>query len=1045
MTASAGALVGTPLSLDQLRLWRALLDCPAQSFRSYGIMKVPGTLTLPRLREAFEQVSRDHDLLRSRLVSIPGMVYPVLMPGKAGSPLYHDLGQLDVDEDRAVDRLEQELASARFSYDESSLVHVCFGRFAGEVLWGLAMPAMLADGPSVEALLTTISRVAADRDASAPGGPLDPPPMPYARICRWRERLIASDEATVGRRLWQEKLSSPGTASRETIIPASRRTPSAAPPEVTRVVARIPGSAATSSSFFAAWYFLLWKLCNGPTAGFHVAAQCDGRSVKDFAGAIGPLERFLPIAVAVDRGQRWRKLADDLARQLDEASEWQDCFAWSDFEDLENSSATMRSFDYGFERLPDVVAGTALAVRRRYSRSERFTLKLDVRCSQGSGLELALYYAPQHISPDHAHALLGAYRHLLEQVAADDTIRLADLTWPDAPRAAAAASATRSAADDVIERFNRIATRYPDRIALSSDEQSLSYAGLHKRADALALTIRNQAPVPESCIAMIGGLSFNTIVGMVAILKAGHYFVHIDPEHPPARTVKVLRECAVKLILHDTALADTPVHMLVDTLGIAATAVSDAEAVSFDGEAPSAGASTPVKHRDQLAYVTYTSGSTGEPNGVMISHASLATQMAWLVEAFGFSREDSWLLKTPLGFDASIWEWMTPLCVGATLVFGGQKLHMDPARIVRSIRDHRVTALQVVPSLLRSLIDEAPAEDLHSLRYVFAGGEPLPPDVCQAINRDWRATLVNLYGPTETTINASSWTVPRPLTSSAEVAIGRPVDGMSACVLDTLGQPLPPNFIGELGLAGSGLARGYAHKPGVTAEKFVPARAGAGQRMYRTGDLASCSEDGTLFYWGRRDSQIKLRGYRVELGEIEAVLSSHGAVKTAAACICTAADNAESAQLIAYIVPRDAASRSDTQVLREYLREHLPEYMVPASIVVLDGLPLTPTGKIDRKLLASHDFLDLYRSASYVAPETSTQATLCEIWRRILDVDVVGIGDHFLELGGQSLLVTRLIGHVRDSFGIEVSPRLIFDFPVLRDFAGQIDHRILRP
>jgi hypothetical protein len=269
MTASVDALVGTPLSLDQLRLWRALRDCPAQSFRSYGIVKVAGTLDLPRLREAFEHVSRSHDLLRSRLVSILGMIYPVLMPGKAGPPVYHDLGHFGVDEDRAVDRMAEQLAFARFSLDESSLVHVCVGRLDGEVLWGLAMPALLADGPSVEALLTTISRVAADRDSGPPDGTLDPPPLPYARICRWRERLIASEETAVGRRLWQDKLSAPDTACRETIVPASRRTQSAALPDITRVAASIPadivarlaadgGSAAASSSFFAAWYFLLW-------------------------------------------------------------------------------------------------------------------------------------------------------------------------------------------------------------------------------------------------------------------------------------------------------------------------------------------------------------------------------------------------------------------------------------------------------------------------------------------------------------------------------------------------------------------------------------------------------------------------------------------------------------------------------------------------------------------------------------------------------------------------------------------------------------------
>jgi amino acid adenylation domain-containing protein len=1056
MTGSVGALVGNPLSLDQLRLWRALVACPAQSFRSYGIVKAAGGLSLPRLREAFEQVSRDHDLLRSRLVSIPGMVYPVLMAGNAGPVVYRDMGSLGGDEDRAVDRMGQELASSRFSLEESSLVDVCFGRLGDRgVLWGLAIPAFLADGPSVEMLLEQVSLVASDMEAGASGRARQSAPLSYGAICQWRERLVESEEAGVGKRLWQERLASYDSALRETILPAARGNPFTQSPDVHRVSTRTsadlaarlagPGGSASASRFFAAWYFLLWKLCNGPAADFYVAAQFDGRSVTDLAGAIGPLERFLPIAATVNPGQAFRRLCDDLAEQIEQANEWQDCFSWSGLDDLEDGSARIRSFDYCFDYCSGFVESAAtLALRRRYSRSEQYQLKLDVLCSHGHGCELALYHDPRHISHDQASELLRAYRHVLEQAAGDDTIRLQDLKWREADRAdtdATAAGRPVSARpiEPVSDRFSRVAAQYPDRIALAGERQSLSYARLNERSDALAQAIRRRAPAPESCIAMIGGLSFNTIIGLVAILKAGHHFVYIDPEHPPARTLKLLRECGATVMLHDGGPSETRARALTDTLGLDDASVIDVDDELSGREAPRGGHRAHAVHPEQLAYVTYTSGSTGEPNGVMISHASLADQMEWLVREFRFSCDDSWLLKTPLGFDASIWEWMTPLCVGGTLVFGGQKLHLDPTRIATRIRDHRVTALQGVPSLLRIMIDEARPEELSSLRYVFAGGEALPPDLCRAIGERWAATLINLYGPTETTINATSWEAPRRLAPWADASIGRPAAGMRAWVLDTLLQPLPPNFMGELYLTGTGLARGYARKPGVTAEKFLPARLGAGQRMYRTGDLVSRDDDGQLFYWGRRDNQVKLRGYRVELGEVEALLSSHDAIKTTAACICAATDNADHAQLIAYVVPRDPARRPDTQDLREYLRARLPEYMVPASIIALDGLPLRPSGKVDRKMLASPDFVDLHRTSAYAAPQTSTQETLCDIWRRILDLETVGIGDDFLKLGGQSLLVTRLVGHVREALGIEISPRLVFDFPVLRDFAEQID------
>jgi amino acid adenylation domain-containing protein len=1055
MKNSVNALVGNPLSLDQLRLWRAMLDCPAQSFRSYGIVKVAGNLSLARLRDAFEHVSRDYDLLRSRLVRIPGMVYPVLMSGNAGPAVYCDMGVFDGDNSSAVERMAHELVSYRFPLEGSSLIYVCFGQLkTGEALWGLAAPSFLADGPSVEILLKRISRVASNGDSAAMGNGLEPS-LPYSSISQWRERLMESEEAEAGKRLWQERLIAHDDAHLDTIVPAASGHQPGDSPDIRRVEARLPAeigarfaeadpSAATSSRFFAAWYFLLWKLCNCPAADFRVAAHFDGRSVTDLASAIGPLERFLPIVAPVDPNQQWRALCDEVARQLESAGTWQDCFSWSRSDALEDSSAKMRSFDYCFEFFTEFVeSGAKLALMRRYSRSERYKIKLDVMCSRENGCELVLYYDLRHISNHHAAEVIGAYRYLLEQMAADKMVGLKDLRWPATARNGAEATATNRPASvdtaDVRDRLIRTAAQYPDRIALASDEQSLSYARLNERTDALAQTIRSRALEPESCIAMVGGISFDTIIGLIGILKAGHCFVHIDPEHPPARTEKVLRECGARLILHEAVTRDPRLQILAERLRLDPAAVVDVKEASLRREATCGNSSNPALHSDQLAYIIYTSGSTGEPNGVMISHGSLAKQIAWLTGAFGFHPDNSWLLKTPLGFDASVWEWMTPLCLGATLVFGGKDLHLDPARIVKKVRDHKVTALQMVPNLLRIMINAAKPEDMSSLRYLFSGGEALPPDVCQAIHQGWRARLINLYGPTETTINATWWEVPRELPRWAEIPIGHPVDGMSALILDKLGQELPPHFIGELHLTGSGLARGYVQKPDATADKFMACHLGAGQRMYRTGDLVSCDEDGTLFYWGRRDNQVKLRGYRIELGEIEALLSSHAAVQTAAVCISGAIEDVDAAQLIAYVVPNDRSSRPDTQEFRDYLRARLPEYMVPASIIVLHELPLTRTGKVDRKALASRDFVDQHRSASYVASETSTQAKLCEIWRRVLGVEMVGIKDDFLALGGQSLLVARLIGHIRDALGIDVSPRLIFDFPVLQDFAEQID------
>lgn len=1049
MSVCVDSLTGTPLSMEQLRLWRCLGDCPAQTFRSYAIAAI-GNCDFSDVRRAFEIVVRDHDQLRCRLVNIPGMVYPVLMEG--GACEYHDLGDLGDDLQSAIDTMARALASCTFALEETLPAHLLLGRLArGGVLLGLTMPAFLGDGASVDLVLRKTARLIAGgiaQDDSAQSRAAS-----YRKIHRWREQILAAAEANTGQLLWRERLAACERSSWDSIIPGiaiSDTDPSADASPIRGIRGAL--ALATIAKFargeprvaraylFAAWYLLLWKLGNCPRE-FLVASCFDGRSMEDLAGAVGPLERFLPLGVALDASRSLRELCDELVAQFDEAEEWQDCFSWSSFDAVEDSGAAIRSFDHCFEFItvePATTRDARCVSLRRFSRSERYKLKLDVTYTDGEDGEVALHYDVRHISQRHAQQLLDTYTFFLMQAAADDAIRLLDMQWSETkPAGEMAPSRADDAAEYVTHRFRRMAGRYRDRVALASREQSLSYAQLDWCTDVLALRIGCGTDSPESSVAVVGATSFHTVMGLLATLKAGHCFVHIDPECPRARVLQVLRECGAKVVLYDETATAVDVRALGRGLGLRDEAIiAIAEAIA-DGAGYRDRASS-ITHPAQLAYVAYTSGSTGAPHGVMISHGSLANQIGWLARSQVFSSADVWLLKTPLSFDASVWEWLTPLCIGATLVCDGVNLHLQPANIVANVRDHRVTVLQVVPNLIRILLGEAQPNDLASLRHLFAGGEQLPADACHLMSGS-QARLINLYGPTETTINATWWVAPRDFTRPQETSIGQPVTGMSAHVLDPLGQELPCGFIGELHLTGTGLARGYAQQPDTTAAKFIPSPFGSGQRMYRTGDLVSRDEHDNLFYWGRRDNQVKLRGYRIDLGEIEAVLAAHAAVKTAAACILAGDGTAANSQLIAYVVLRDATVRPSTEELRDHLRSRLPEYMVPASTVVLNALPLKPSGKIDRRKLESPEFTELRRCDAYVAPQTETQKKLCAIWQRLLEVDRVGIGDDFLQLGGQSLLVTRLVGYIDESLGIEISPRLVFDYPVLRDFAAQLD------
>lgn len=1035
-------LVGSPLSLDQLRLWRLLADCPAQSFRSYGLIEVDTVLSPGRLRRAFEAIAHGHELLRSQPAVVTGLVYPILEERSECAVEFLDMGTFSGDAED--DLMVRELASCSFLEDSAPL-RVCFARLArGGSLWGAALPAFLGDGSSIDAILLKVSQIALQ--VNEPTACQAHTGMSYRSCWKWREQLLAAPEALAGKRFWEGRLHPPEESTWDTIMLDERHHTSNVGDGIQTITARAPPCdlRAAQSRSLAVWYWLVWKLCNCPESAFHIGSHFDGRTSGELRDTIGPLERFLPISVPVNGGLRFAQLCAALAVELDRANEWQDSFSWSSFADLEDEEVRIRSFDYCFEFVGaarKIAATPGLTLTRRFSRSEPYRLKLDFACADRGDGWVALHYDPLHFSPYHARELLNTYCGALEQVEHNREIRLRELQWSNTRARDAEPHMQASSAGEigcVGERFQQIAARYPDRVALADDQRCLSYACLAAKTASLAGLIRDRSPEPESCVAVVGAISFNTLVGLLAVLQAGRYFLHIDPDYPPVRALRMLRECGTRLILRDGTATNTSTAAVSDALGISTDRVIDVDIDALaEGQPVVAGV-----HPAQLAYVIYTSGSTGDPNGVMISQGSLARQISWLTDTFGFSDQDSWLLKTPLGFDASVWEWVTPLCVGGKLVLGGTRLHLEPARVGTCIADHRVTVLQVVPNLLRTVLSEAQRADLGSLRLLFAGGEELPADLCSVLKKHSRLEVVNLYGPTETTINATSWTVPSGFGATTPTRIGRPVAGMGALVLDRLGQELPPGFIGELHLLGSGLARGYAGKPEVTAGKFVPSPIGVGRRMYRTGDRVCRGQDGDLRFLGRLDEQIKLRGYRIELGELEGTLSAHPRVKTAAACIWDATGVAGGERLIAYAVAKDAAARPVAEELRAYLRSQLPEYMVPASIIVLDSLPLTSTGKVNRKTLASPEFIELHRAGTHVAPETRTQRILADIWRQILQVEVIGINDDFLKLGGQSLLVTRLVAHVRRALGVELSPRVVFDFPVLRQLAEHIDRGV---
>jgi amino acid adenylation domain-containing protein len=663
----------------------------------------------------------------------------------------------------------------------------------------------------------------------------------------------------------------------------------------------------------------------------------------------------------------------------------------------------------------------------------QFGLTVDIRESSDR-LECRFGYNSDLFDRETIERLSGHFKVLLAGIVSNPGQRIADLPllppselrqmlveWNDRGR-------EYKTSGCIHELFEAQVERTPNATAVVCGEDRLSYAELNQRANQLAHYLRRFGVGAEQRVGIFLQRSVETVVALLATLKAGAAYVPIDPAYPKDRLAFMLQDARVPVLVTQQGLMENLPEHAAEVIQID----EDSLKISTESEANLQSTASP----DHLAYVIYTSGSTGRPKGVCVAHRAVAHLFEATREQLGFRQGDVWTTVHSSAFDFSVWEIWGSLLQGGRLVIAPVEVTQSPVAMHELLLKERVTILNQTPSALRQLLDAKPnIEDLR-LRTIICGGDALDRELAQELT-ELAIPVWNFYGPTESTV----WATNTLIEAAAETAeagdasIGRPIADIQIYLLDDYLHPAPVGVPGELCIGGEGLARGYLHRPDLTAEKFIPNPFSRrpGERIYRTGDLARYRRDGKIEFLGRLDNQVKLRGFRIELGEIETVLGRHGQVEQAV--VVAREDQPGEKRLVAYIVPSGAPAPGATE-LRKFLQLSLPEYMVPSAFVMLESLPLTPNNKVDRRALPPPDETRPDLQQAYVAPRNRVEEQLITLWKNVLQLKSIGVRDNFFELGGHSLLAARLFAQIENRLGKHLPLAVLFQSPTIEQLAN---------
>ncbi len=1039
------SIEGFRISPQQKHLWLLQELASSQPFRNQCAILIEGNVNIVILELALKNVINKYEILRTTFHLLPGMTIPVqvIAEQNISTFFHHDFSGLKAEVQNAnLESLFQDAIQRVIDIEHGPVLDISLVTLSiNKHILLVGLPALCSDTVTLKNLVREISIYYA---ACLDNKELSDEPLQYADIAEWQNELFESEDAEIGKNYWKKQNFS-SLSTGQINFEKKSTVESGFKPELFTfkinfdTVAKLEALAhkyetSTSVVLLACWQILLWRLSG--KSDVVVGTFCDGRNHQELESALGLFAKYLPVFSHLEDNFLLSQVLNQTSNSIRDSLNWQEYLNWEQIvestENPLNSSFLPFCFEFEEQLAKYSAADVLFSIYKQYVCIEKFKVKLSC-VRRDDSLIAEFHYDSNLFRLEDIERLVGQYQTLLESVIDKPEATVSQLEILDArSRQQLLVEFNQTQVDYPLDKcihklFEEQVERTPNSIAVVYEEEQLTYRELNARANKVARQLQQLGVTHETIVGLYVERSVSALIGLLGILKAGGAYLPLDPQLPTERLNMMLQDAGVGVIL-------TQQHLASSVSGCASVVCLDGdwEAIAQQPE-ENLPSSTTVEN---LVYVIYTSGSTGTPKGVSISHRQLLNYVESIVEKLDLTPGCSFATVSTLAADLGNTMIFPSLLTGGCLHVISLERVTNPLAWADYCTHHGIDCLKIVPSHLNALLSAAQPEKILPLKRLILGGEACSWQLVAKIqDLAPKCQIFNHYGPTETTVGVLTYQVESAVDCQT-VPLGRPLGNTQIYLLDRHLQPVAIGVPGELYIGGDGLARGYLHSPQQTAANFIPHpwSESQGARLYRTGDKARYLPDGHIEYLGRIDNQIKLRGFRIELGEIEAILAQHPALVQNV--VIATLDPSGERRLVAFCVAKQQKAPTSSD-LRDFLKPKLPEYMLPSAFVILDALPLTANGKVDRSALEVIQTTRMEDDITFVAPRTPTEEILAAIWAQVLAVEQVGIYNNFFELGGDSILSIQIVAKAYQA-GIQITPKQLFEHQTIAKLAAVV-------